>query len=564
MDFEGTERFDVVTKLGEGGMGSVYEVKDRLRGTRVALKLAEQLDWPNLFRFKHEFRSIADLRHPNLVQLHDLVYDQGRWFYSMELVGGSHLRRFLEWRPKDDARATDDALEVLCTQSTATDPPRPGSPTTATPMRITTRPTTAALDTSGIQPAPHTRRNEPACDLSKLFDALPQILDALEYLHSREMVHRDLKPSNVLVDPEGRVKLVDFGIAKNIGDPARTTFLGSVLGTIRFMSPEQVSREPITTATDIYALGCMLFELLAGEPVFAGHPLVVLQRHRMEDPRPLDQLVVDLPSVLVDTCNKMLAKDPAARPDIRRIRKKLFIERLGPPPRAMARRNQRPRASLDELADGVDRTLGWGQGSDCIVVTTGAEDSGKSDLLGHVARRWRERGGDTLYSRCRERESLPYQALDRIMDHFALRLCRWPVQQRQASAADILVAARAFPILQLAFHEEHFARETAEHPVPGAETEPVDLERVGGALRRLLDEATVTQPALYLLDDVHRARPDSLELLAAVLAEAGAAPLRIVVSLDASTHNAPLDSLLEDLRRRGVCTTIEIGATPQR
>ena len=100
--------------------------------------------------------------------------------------------------------------------------------------------------------------------------------------------------------------------------------------------------------------------------------------------------------------------------------------------------------------------------------------------------------------------------------------------------------------------------------MPGAETEPVDLERVGGALRRLLDEATVTQPALYLLDDVHRARPDSLELLAAVLAEAGAAPLRIVVSLDASTHNAPLDSLLEDLRRRGVCTTIEIGATPQR
>ena len=220
-----TSRFQIVRRLGAGGMGVVYEALDRLRGTRVALKTLRRLSPEALLRFKNEFRALQDLQHPNLVRLGELIADGNQWFFTMELRRGRGLPRPRE-RAGPGPRARDLAH------------PRRGRGGCRgrRGRRGRRRPRlgrTAGERTLGADAAgggARLRRGAPA-------PALAQLAHGLAALHAAGKVHRDIKPSNILVTPEGRVVLLDFGV---IADVRRGTD-GHVVGTPLYMAPEQAA-----------------------------------------------------------------------------------------------------------------------------------------------------------------------------------------------------------------------------------------------------------------------------------------------------------------------------------
>ncbi|MBA3821396.1 MAG: serine/threonine protein kinase, partial [Deltaproteobacteria bacterium] len=205
--------------LGAGGAGTVYRAFDHQLQREVALKLLRQASGRDLFRFKREFRALADIVHPNLVALHEMHATGGDWYFTMELVEGVS---FIDW----------------------VRPGRLSGPTRG-------RPDIAAA----------------ALDQRRLRGALIQLVDALIALHKAGKLHRDLKPSNVLVTQTGRLAVLDFGLVASVAedDPERLA-----VGTPVYMSPEQASDQPLDEASDWYSVGAMLYEALTGRRPFEG------------------------------------------------------------------------------------------------------------------------------------------------------------------------------------------------------------------------------------------------------------------------------------------------------
>ena len=204
------DRYEVVRSLGEGGMGVVYEVVDRERGARVALKTAQNLDANALYRFKAEFRALADVAHPGLVTLYDLVTDGPRPFFTMELVEG---KSFLEWTRGAASPTGGDTMP--CTAIEAKEQ-----------VGATRRPSVA--------PPGH-------CDLVRLRPSARRLAEAIVVLHAAGKLHRDLKPSNVLITQKGRVVVLDFGLAIDV-HPNRVSRATNVVGTVEGTCPPNTPR----------------------------------------------------------------------------------------------------------------------------------------------------------------------------------------------------------------------------------------------------------------------------------------------------------------------------------
>jgi serine/threonine-protein kinase len=195
----------VLADLGSGAMGHVQRVFDAERAEEVALKRLLSADPAWIIRFKREFRIAHGLRHPNLARLYELGEDERGLFFTMEIVDGVDL--FSAYR----AGASGEHLH-----------------------------------------------------LEKLGRLMRQLLDALAYLHASGVVHRDLKPSNVLVTRDGTLKLLDFGIALEVDSRMSALDEGALLGTPAYMAPEQVTGAQATPASDVYALGGLLYYLVSG------------------------------------------------------------------------------------------------------------------------------------------------------------------------------------------------------------------------------------------------------------------------------------------------------------
>src|SRR6516164_6997569 len=196
--WKGTARFEVLGCLGRGGMGIVYEVFDRQQHERVALKTVLHFDPVSLYRFKQEFRTLADVLHPNLVHLHELVAGDGdEVFFTMELVEGTdfmeHVRVAGRSAPEGNTRTKVVTID--------------------TAHRRTRKAEAEGLAAIEVDPAP---RGPAAADFGKLRPALRQLVEGVRALHAAGKLHRDLKPSNVLVTPEGRVVILDFGVATEL------------------------------------------------------------------------------------------------------------------------------------------------------------------------------------------------------------------------------------------------------------------------------------------------------------------------------------------------------------
>ena len=301
-DWKGTARYEVLGRLGKGGMGVVYEVFDRERRELVALKTLLHFDSAGLYLVKQEFRTLAGVHHRNLVHLHELgVTEAGQVFFTMELLRGHDFRQYVR-RPEARApsvklSAPPPTLALAQGDRETAPPPRPDA-------------------TQGATSVP---KEESPANMDRLVAALQQLASGIHALHSAGKLHRDIKPSNVLVTREGRVVLLDFGVATELasrGAKASTGSAGSgeVVGTARYMAPEQGDDAPPSPASDWYSVGVMLYEVLVGRPPFLGSLTDILVMKGRIDPPPPSECVRGVPPKLDALCRSLLDRDPARRP----------------------------------------------------------------------------------------------------------------------------------------------------------------------------------------------------------------------------------------------------------
>src|SRR5882672_5362156 len=294
-DWKGTARYEILSRIGRGGMGAVYEAFDRERQQPVALKTLLHFDAAALYLFKQEFRTLVGLHHSNLVHLYELIVRDGdQAFFTMELVRGAD---FLEYVRKGHVPGGPHSPSGVVTWRPALDDVdtlRPG-----------------AIGTERATPVPS---RSPA-DPGRLRGALRQLVEGVEALHGAGKVHRDVKPSNVLVTPEGRVVLLDFGVAAELRVGAEVAGGdGEIVGTVLYMAPEQIGAGRPAPASDWYSVGVMLYEALVGRPPFVGPASDVLTMKCNFDPPPPSACVAEVPADLAALCMALLHRDPAARP----------------------------------------------------------------------------------------------------------------------------------------------------------------------------------------------------------------------------------------------------------
>ncbi len=507
--FTGTRRFQVLRKLGEGGMGAVYEAHDQETGARVALKTLLFSRSDTLLRFKEEFRHFQHIAHSNLVSLGDLYEEDGLWFFTMELIDGtdflSHVRvASLPFAVSPDARTITANIEKLH----------------------------QIVAEASVESEPQPQSGE--IDLVLLRDKLVQLSKGLMALHDAGKVHRDVKPSNVLVNQAGRVVLLDFGIATDLS--RREQLVQSrIMGTPHYMAPEQAAGMPVAQSADWYSVGVVLYEALTGRLPFEGSLLKVIEDKQWQAPKAPQEYDVRIPADLNDLCMDLLNVSAEARPA-----GKAIIERLGgkesasrlhvAPSHSRSDTHTMPfvgreaeMGALHQTFDDVQRTRA---GSSIYVF--GESGVGKSALVSRFAEEVRVRNPEAvvLSGRCHEHEAVPYKAVDGVVDDLSRYLARLPKEK----AAGLIpryptLLAQAFPVLWR-------IEAIAEHPRPRSELDPRERRtRVFAALRELFARMADRGPLVVAIDDMQWADLDSLNLLGELLRPPDAPALLLLATV---------------------------------
>jgi serine/threonine protein kinase len=508
-EFRGSARFQLTRRLGAGGMGVVWEAMDRERLTPVALKTLRTLAPEALYRFKHEFRALQDLSHPNLVSLGELIEENGHWFFTMELVRGVNLLRWV--RPEDEL-SESEAVRT----ATESQPSLAGADESVTVPAIPSR----------VRAAPATTIN--SFDEPRLRSAFAQLAEGVATLHVRGLVHRDLKPSNVLVTPDGRVVILDFGVVAALSDGAGSGAgararqelragsgagqplsdadeHGRVVGTAAYMAPEQAAGTAIGAAADWYAVGIVLYQALTGRLPFYGRRAEILAWKAQREPTPPRELDGNVPADLDALCRDLLRIDPAARPDDAEV-----LRRLGATaPTVMPRRAGfvGRAAELGALARAADDARRRG------ITTLVAGDSGvgKSALVRHFLDELLAHLPETLVlsSRCYERESVHFKAVDGAIDALMRWLASlWPDEVQALLPREVPLLAELFPVLH------RVDAIAAAPPLPNRPEDPQELRtRAFVALRQLLGAIAARRPLVLAIDDLQWADNDSLALI---------------------------------------------------
>jgi serine/threonine protein kinase len=263
------QQYRILERLGAGGMGEIYKAQDTRLNRLVAIKVlstANGGDSESRRRFMQEAQAASTLNHPNIITIYDILTEDDLDFMVMEFVQGKTLAETL---------AADGPFK-------------------------------------------------PAMVLQYSI----QIADGLAAAHAAGIVHRDLKPGNIMVTPQGRVKILDFGLAKmtvprgpvSLSDvtetvgPAPMTQQGAIVGTVSYMSPEQAQGSRVDARSDIFSLGSVLYELLTGKKAFPGDtPLLILTAILRDEPKPIEEYAPEAPTGLVSTIHRALRKQPAQR-----------------------------------------------------------------------------------------------------------------------------------------------------------------------------------------------------------------------------------------------------------
>ncbi|MDB4965403.1 MAG: ATPase/protein kinase family protein [Myxococcales bacterium] len=495
--------------MGSGGMGVVYQALDRERNQVVALKTLRDVDAAALVRFKREFRSLADISHPNLVSLFELISAGDRLFFTMELVSGYS---FLRWvRRGEQTPAPDETAELSAAPESATDVTSLGKRTPSSREEI----------------RPEALRGGTTLDLGRLRSALPQLAAGVAAIHDRGLLHRDLKPSNILVTTDGRVKILDFGLVTELDRENNTATVEGLAGTAAYMSPEQGARQPLGPPSDWYAVGVVLYEALTGRlPFVGGSTDVLMDKQRFEPPR-AREIAPDAPPDLDELCQELLRRDPEARPNAREVLRRLGVDTgaidvsSGPSTRSGANFIGRGR-QMTVLADAFlasRRRLN-------VVFVHGRSGMGKSALIRRFLDGIEERDDALVVTgRCYERESVPYKAVDSVIDALSQYLARLPrLEAEGLMPRDVPALARLFPALRQV-EAVTAAPRRAEIP------DPQELRRRAfGALRELLARLADRRPLVLAIDDLQWGDGDSAALLAALVRPPDAPALLFIAS----------------------------------
>jgi eukaryotic-like serine/threonine-protein kinase len=525
---QGGDRFELRGELGSGGMGVVYRVVDRVRGREVALKTLKGSGGRELYRFKREFRSLADLAHPNLVALHELYTVGDEWMFTMELVDGVPFNRWVRPLPPPSEEEVGELTPETGTFGTL-------SGTTA--------------------PPPLGKLDE-----RKLRNALRQLVDGVAALHAGGKLHRDIKPSNVLVDREGRVVILDFGLIADVDAfHIDRTHERAAVGTPSYMSPEQAADKPLTDASDWYSVGVMLYEALTGRRPFEGPADQLLSRKQKEDPARPSDIALGVPVDLELLCMMLLTRDPVLRPD-----GKTVLAALGREPSAATLRiaQQAVRGPFvgrgDELAN-LRRAHADSRQRCVATLVLGRSGYGKTALV----RAFLDEAsvdGETviLEGRCFEREAVPYKALDAVIDGLTAYLVRLPRNELdKLLPADVAALVRLFPVLR---RVPGMQTPTLPGALPG---DPIEVRRRAfEALREILSEIAESRPVIIAIDDLQWGDIDGAWALAELIRGPNAPRMQVIISHRLEDEEG---EVLDTLRRwnRGELRELIVGALPE-
>lgn len=527
-EFIGTERFTLRRRLGAGGMGVVYEAHDRDMDKVVALKTLTRAEAAHIYRFKREFRTLADVSHPNLVALYELMSDGSHWFFTMELVRGVTFIQYV--RPETAGELSSSADNTLL------------GGRIRLPRHTDSEAETEVFDSSDIsldsgeRPAFIDSSPPPAAhyklDVVRLRSALRQLAEGVNRLHELGKLHRDIKPSNVLVTEEGRVVLLDFGLVEDIEPELHETLLA---GTPDYMSPEQGAQMAISKASDWYSVGVILYQALTGRLPFRGRFFEVMTRKQTRDPIQPREINREVPRDLNDLCVKLLRREAGDRPTGREVLRALGARATGALPASFTESAFAENAFIGRerlLAELHDAYCATREGETVSVYVHGQSGMGKSTLVRTFLDQIREQGKGQKYKpiilqgRCYERESVPYKALDGVVDSLSKHLASLRHGRAEALLPkNSLALARVFPVM---------LQVDAIFNARSARPETVDLftlrRQAFGALQELLGRIASRQPLVIHIDDLQWADADSTFLLEDLLRPPGEPRLLLVAS----------------------------------
>ena len=248
-------RYRIIELLGEGGMAFVFKAKDEQLERFVAIKTLKPSYLENenfVTRFKREAQTAANLNHPNIVQIFDWGVEENEPYFVMEFIEGTTLSTVISKNKKINIT---DVLHIGA-----------------------------------------------------------QVSSALQAAHESNLVHRDIKPGNIMITPNGKIKVTDFGIVSIQNEDSDMTKSGTILGTANYISPEQAQGTSVSSKSDLYSLGIVMYEMLSGRTPFIGEtPISIATQHLTEKPRPLVELVENIPSGIDKIILKLLNKKPESR-----------------------------------------------------------------------------------------------------------------------------------------------------------------------------------------------------------------------------------------------------------
>ncbi|MBI4514339.1 MAG: protein kinase [Deltaproteobacteria bacterium] len=468
-DFPATARFRPIACLGSGSIGVVYRVHDLESETDVALKTVRVPAPDRLYSLKQEFRALAGIVHPNLIELYELFVAGESCFFTMELVDGIGFAEAVAAGLRDGGKGLEvAALSVLCQ---------------------------------------HVR----------------QVVAGLSAVHEAGKLHRDVKPSNIMVTTGGRIVVLDFGLATALHLTGELDGFG---GSPAYMAPEQAWGRPLTPAADWYALGVVLYEALTGELPFTGSPARIIRDKARPPLRSARALRPDIPAALDELITALLHSDPMQRPGAAQILECLAEcdgGRAPSPPPAQSPESSPFVGRENEMACLAELFAAVRAGAAPVVAhVVGPSGIGKTAL----AQRFIDGvGGEALVlrGRCRPQESVPYNALDAVVDALSRHLLSLSDDEvARLGRLHPAELAQLFPVLR---------RVALFSAQPPPEAEPHEIRRRGvAALRELLRGLGKTRPVIVWVDDVQWSDIDSALLLLDLLRGAEAPRMLLLLS----------------------------------